>query len=247
MNMFFPAAMAIIVWVIISGLVFVSHSFTFPFPRRDAGHPVLLRTNPVLRFGAGLLATGAFVLIATASTEAAMIASATPLFFLFLSFAWHQRNSKKRKALIIRDFPLLLDHLVLQIESGHSIQEALRSSAGLFTKICPIASGLRQLDEFMIVGRSLSEALKKFGEMLDAPETDVPLMAIIQAVQHGTPLGKILREQSKRIRENLILEGEQFANALSVKILIPLLFFIFPASFLVIFSPVVVALSGGLK
>ncbi len=246
MNMFLPATMAIIVWVVISGLVFVSYVFTFPFPRRDARHPSPFTTNLVLRFGAGMLATGTVVLIATSSDEAAMIASATPLFFLFLSFTWHQRNRKKRKVFIIRDFPLLLDHLVLQIESGHSIQEALRSSAELFTMTCPISSGLRQLDESMIVGRSLSEALKKFGEGLDTPETDVLLMAIIQAVQHGTPLGKILREQSKRIRENLVLEGEQFANSLSVKILIPLLFFIFPASFLVIFSPVVVALSRGL-
>jgi pilus assembly protein TadC len=45
------------------------------------------------------------------------------------------------------------------------------------------------------------------------------------------------------MREYLILDGEQFANTVSVKILIPLLFLIFPASFLVIFSPVIVSLS----
>jgi tight adherence protein C len=96
----------------------------------------------------------------------------------------------------------------------------------------------------MQVGSPIVKALEDFRLGLDTPEAETPISAISQAIQHGTPLVKILREQSKRMRENLILEGEQFANTISVKILIPLLFFIFPASFLVIFSPVIVSLSG---
>jgi tight adherence protein C len=60
-------------------------------------------------------------------------------------------------------------------------------------------------------------------------------------------MGVMLREQSARLREQMILEGEKFANTASIKILIPLLFFIFPAAFLVIFSPVIVSLAGHLK
>jgi tight adherence protein C len=102
------------------------------------------------------------------------------------------------------------------------------------------------MEESVQVGCPTDRALEKFRQWLDSPEAEAPITAISQAIAHGTPLGKVLREQSKRMREYLILDGEQFANTLSVKILIPLLFFIFPASFLVIFSPVIVSLSGRL-
>jgi tight adherence protein C len=85
--------------------------------------------------------------------------------------------------------------------------------------------------------------MEKFGQWLGISEAELAITAISQAIVHGTPLGKVLRDQSTRIREHLILSGEQFANTVSVKILIPLLFFIFPACFLVIFSPVIVSFS----
>jgi tight adherence protein C len=113
----------------------------------------------------------------------------------------------------------------------------------LFQNDSPLKVRLDELDNSMQVGCPIVKALEDFGKELSTPEAETPVLAISQAIKHGTPLVKILREQSKRMRENLILEGEQFANTVSVKILIPLLFFIFPASFLVIFSPVIVSLS----
>ena len=186
------------------------------------------------------------VLFATFSVETAAIVAAIPLLLWAVLFASRSKHRKKRRALITRELPLFLDYLVLQVESGHSIQQALRSASGLFLSGGPLHTGLHELDESMQVGCPISQALEKFGQWLDTSEADVPIMAISQAIGHGTPLGKVLREQSKRMREYLILDGEQFANTVSVKILIPLLFFIFPASFLVIFSPVIVSLSGRL-
>jgi tight adherence protein C len=92
------------------------------------------------------------------------------------------------------------------------------------------------------LGTSHSEALARLQERIGLPGSDAALEAIIQALTLGTPVERVLREQSKRMRENLILEGEQFANTLSVKLLAPLFLFILPASFLVILSPVIVAL-----
>jgi len=169
-----------------------------------------------------------------------------PLVLRAMSFSLEMKHRKKRRALIARDLPLLLDYLALQVGSGHSIQQALRSAVNLFSSDSPLRPGLQELDDSMQVGSTIAQALEKFGRWLDNSEADAPISAISQAIQHGTPLGKVLRGQSKRMREFLILEGEQFANMLSVKILIPLLFFIFPASFLVIFSPVIVSLSGKL-
>jgi tight adherence protein C len=139
-----------------------------------------------------------------------------------------------------------LDYLVLQVEAAHSVQQALRTASGLFINTSFLHKALRDMDDSMRVGSTLTEALTELKEQLDTPAADIPIQAISQAIRNGTPLGKILREQSKSMRADMILNGEHFANILSVKILIPLLFFIFPASFLVIFSPVIVSLAGRL-
>jgi len=203
-------------------------------------------TKRIYRSFAGILLTGILVLGATSSLESALIATAIPPFLCAVLFVWRSKHRKKRRINITKELPLLLDYLVLQVESGHSIQQALRSASRLFLSGGPLHTGLLELDESMQAGCSIGQALEKFGQWLDTSEADVPIMAISQALKHGTPLGKVLREQSRRMREYLILHGEQFANTVSVKILLPLLFFIFPASFLVIFSPVIVSLSGRL-
>ena len=200
----------------------------------------------ILRSVVSVWVIGIMTMITTSSLQTAVVITAIPAIFCIAFLFSHSRYKKKRQFLIARELPLLLDYMVLQVESGHSIQQALRSASGLFIDGGPLYSGLNELEESIQVGCSIDQALDKLGRWLDTSEAEAPIMAISQAIQHGTPLGKVLREQSKRMREFLILEGEQFANTVSVKILIPLLFFIFPASFLVIFSPVIVSLSGGL-
>jgi len=237
------ALITIAVGILMIGLSYIFFNPTFTSPPEEFNDTLTEKGKRTVRLLAGILGTGMPALLITSSVEAAAIVAAIPPFLWALISASRSKHRKKRRAIITKELPLLLDYLVLQVESGHSIQQALRSASGLFLIGGPLHTGLRELDESMQVGCSIGQSLGKFGQRLDSPDADVPIMAISQAIQHGTPLGKALREQSKRMRESLILDGEQFANTVSVKILIPLLFFIFPASFLVIFSPVIVSLS----
>jgi tight adherence protein C len=240
-----------IIWISVTiavGIVMTCLSHIFLNPIFKSSPEAQNRTLPgdvkrIYSSLAGLSITGLLVLVTTSSVKTAAAVGAIPPFLWAVLFTWHSQLRKKRRALIARELPLLLDYLVLHVESGHSIQQALRSASGLFSEGAPLHTGLLELEESVQIGCPTDQALEKFGQWLDAPEADVPIMAISQAIGHGTPLGKVLREQSKRMREYLILDGEQFANTVSVKILIPLLFLIFPASFLVIFSPVIVSLS----
>lgn len=203
-------------------------------------------TNRIYKPVFAVVTIGLLTLAVTSSTIAAVLTGAIPPLLCILKVLFNAELCRKRRNIIVRELPLFLDYLVLQVESGHSIQQAIRSAQQLFTIGSPLSLKLQELNDSIQVGCSISQALEQFRRALDTPEAETPILAIAQAIQHGTPLVKILREQSKRMRENLILKGEQFANAVSVKILIPLLFFIFPASFLVIFSPVIVSLSGRL-
>jgi tight adherence protein C len=195
---------------------------------------------------AGLLSIGTLSFITTTSVETVALTIGIPLMYLVLKVLVNSKYRKKRQAIIGKEFPLLLDYLVFQVESGHSIQQALQSASRLFASSSYLHHELRELNDSISFGLPTLPALEQFRQKLDTDVAAVSTMAIIQAIRHGTPLGKILREQSKRMRDDLVLQGEQFANTVSVRILIPLLIFIFPASFLVIFSPVIVSLSGGL-
>ena len=183
-------------------------------------------------------------ILTSRSLEIAVLSSVVTLSgWALLQFHKHRRAAVRRAA-IRRDLPMLLDYLVLQVESGHSLLSAMRSAPSLFKPSAPLWQGLAELDRNLKVGDTVQGALEKTSRFMDSPEAEVPFQAISSALRHGTPLGSVLREQSVRMREFMILEGEQFANTASIKILIPLLFFIFPAAFLVIFSPVIVSLAG---
>jgi tight adherence protein C len=150
---------------------------------------------------------------------------------------------KTRLNVISRELPLLLDFLVLQVESGHSILQAFKFASVLFPESSPVNLGLMKFQEKIQFGTSVQTALEELGSFLGTTGAETALLTISQAIKHGTPLGKVLRKQANRMSEQLVVEGEKFANTLSVRLLIPLLFFIFPASFIVIFSPVIVSLT----
>jgi tight adherence protein C len=152
-----------------------------------------------------------------------------------------RRNT--RRIVITRELPLLLDFLVMQVESGHSILQAFRFSFVLFPEHSPVHSGLLKFEENVKLGASVQAALEEMGCFLNTTGSKTALLTISLAMKYGTPIGEVLRNQANRMREQLVIEGEKFANTLSIKLLIPLLFFIFPASFLVIFSPVIVSLT----
>ena len=227
-------------------MIVLSCYLLYPFFRKAPDTLTYQRSENFSGLFKSLLAVFALallILIGTFSIKTAIIAcTIPPLLWSFAVFS-NLKASKKLRKITAKELPLLLDYLVLQVESGHSVQQAIRSASGLFPNDSPLRFRINELDNSMQVGCPIVKALEDFRYGLDTPEAETPILAISQAIQHGTPLVKILREQSKRMRENLILEGEQFANTISVKILIPLLFFIFPASFLVIFSPVMVSLS----
>jgi len=203
-------------------------------------HSTTMMTLPVV-----LLATSGSLL--SASIKTGLVISL--ILFLATILERHMKYSrmKIRRTVIDRKLPLLLDFLVLQIESGHSILQAFKSSCALFKENSPVYNGLMKFQEEIRLGSSVKAAIEELAAYLDTTCSEAALLTISQAIKHGTPLGEILRDQSNRMREHLLIEGEKFANTLSVKLLIPLIFFIFPASFLVIFCPVIVSLNGILQ
>ena len=75
-----------------------------------------------------------------------------------------------------------------------------------------------------------------------------PLVAVlVTADQMGSPLGAVLRVQSELIRTQRFQLAEKRGAAASQKLLFPLIFFIMPAVFIMIFGPVILGFLGGSK
>jgi len=157
---------------------------------------------------------------------------------LLIIFRKHRKITTARK--IRNDFPILLDTLVLGIGAGQTLMSAFLIAQRTLPENSPLKADINKLATDQEVGLSQVESIKNLKARLNDPQSDIFLDALIQANKLGTPIAKILREQSDRLRVFLLLEGEQHANTLSIKLLIPLLIFIFPASFLVILSPIII-------
>ena len=83
--------------------------------------------------------------------------------------------------------------------------------------------------------------------MVDLPALTSFVQALVHADRMGTPLGKVLRILSTQLRIERSQRAEKLANEAPVKLLLPLVLFIFPTLFLMLFGPLGhhVLLDGG--
>jgi tight adherence protein C len=161
---------------------------------------------------------------------------------------WLGRQISKRQAAIRRGLPDVLDLLVICIEAGLSLDQATARTAEELKKAQPALS-----DEFGIValeqraGRARSEAWKHLAERTDVDVVRNLVSMLVQAEQFGTSIGKTLRVHSDTLRTKRVQEIEEKAAKLSVKLLFPLVLFIFPALFVVVLGPAAIIMSESFK
>ncbi len=99
-------------------------------------------------------------------------------------------------------------------------------------------------DEFAVtlrelkLGKTREEALRNLAARVDLMTLSTFVNALIQADKMGTPLGKILRILSTQMRTERSQRAEKLANETPVKMLFPLIVFIFPTVFIIIFAPI---------
>lgn len=138
------------------------------------------------------------------------------------------RQAYTRK--IVRELPTLLDFLTLGVEAGQNLTGAIRLT---LAKAPPGALRV----EFAKVIRDISaglprgDALYQMQERLDITEVTAMVSAMIQAERVGAPLAPILRDQAAQRRTERFLLAEKKAFEAPVKMLGPLVIFIFPCTF----------------
>jgi len=166
-----------------------------------------------------------------------MYAMALGVGFLGPDF-WLGNQIKKRQKEIRRALPDVLDLLVICIEAGQSLDQATGRTAIELAKAHPALC-----DEFKVLileqkaGRPRAETWKNLADRTDEETLRNLSAMVIQAEQFGTSIARTLRVHADGLRTQRVQSVEEQAAKTSVKLVFPLVLFIFPALFLVTIGP----------
>lgn len=179
-----------------------------------------------------------------------IVATVGGLAFLFpniwLMLARSQRAEKIRNGL-----PDSLDLLVVSVESGLALDAGLQRVSEEMHNVHPELSEEMQLATLETqVGVPRAEALEKMARRSGVAEMRSMVAVITQAERFGTSVAKALRTQADVLRVKRRLKAEERAQKTTVKLMLPLILFIFPSIFVVLVGPAALQLiktlgSGG--
>lgn len=151
---------------------------------------------------------------------------------------------KNKKEEIVRVFPETLDVLDLCIGAGLDFLSALRWIINK-SKSNPFTEQLALVLNEVQVGKSRTEALKDMAKRVKLPDINSFVRSLVQADRMGISIEEALRNLSEDTRINRFQRGERIAIKASLKILIPLLFFILPVILIVVAGPVIIKFTEG--
>jgi tight adherence protein C len=143
-----------------------------------------------------------------------------------------------RKMSMQRDLPDILDLLTVSVEAGLGFDGALAKLAEKM-KGALVEEFNRVLQEIRM-GLSRREALSAMGRRCDVPDVSLFTTSLVQADQLGVSIGNVLRVQSASIRDKRKQRAEEKAMKAPIKMMLPLVMFIFPTIFIVLLGPAVI-------
>jgi tight adherence protein C len=149
------------------------------------------------------------------------------------------RNRIARRQLSVRRaFPDALDLLLICVESGMSIEAALKKvSQEIVGQSIPLAEELTLTTAELSYLQERRQAFDNLAKRTDLEGVKAVCTALIQAERYGTPIGTALRVLSQEIRDMRMAEAEKKAAGLPPKLTVPMILFFLPVLFVVILGP----------
>lgn len=221
-------------------------SATLALRLASAGNPLGLTPTEfaTLRGLAVVLALvigGSFAVVAQrAGTQVLLILLLSLGLGYFIPERWLNGRIAWRKNEILRALPNAVDLLNVSIEAGLGFDGAIARIVDKSTG--PLSDELLRVLREMRLGKTRVEALRDMAVRTDVPELSGFVAAVYQAEELGASLTTVLRVQGQMIRSKRRMRAREIAAKLPVKMLFPLIFFIFPSIFIVVIGPGVIQL-----
>lgn len=211
---------------------------------RSEAAPMMFQSLKVMGGLFGLFLGGGFALFTATTTMSALIRVgfiAGAFFFLPDIIVWFL--AKKRKESIFLGLPDALDLMVVCVEAGLGLDQAMRKVADEMKKSYRTISeefGICNLQ--MQVGRSRQQVLQELGTRSGVDDLRALASILIQADKFGSSIAQALRVQSEAMRTRRKQIAEEKAAQTAVKLIFPLVLFIFPGIFVVLVGPAAITM-----
>lgn len=146
-----------------------------------------------------------------------------------------RRRIARRRASMARDLPRILDLLVISVEAGLGLDQAL----GRVVRAVPgaLADEFGRLLTEVGAGVGRADALRGLAARCPVPELRSFTLAMVQAEAYGVSVGPLLRAQAEEIRTRHRQAAQMLAQKAPVKLLMPMVLCIFPALLVVVAGP----------
>ena len=163
-------------------------------------------------------------------------------FYLLPDFYLRRRTSRYQGQ-VCRSLPEALDLLVICVEAGLGIDQALlRVSQEVRHRHKALSEEFLQVNLEQRAGKPRGYAWKALAARMDIAELTSFVGMLAQADRFGTPIARALSEFAANLRERRRQNAEERAAKTSVKIIFPLVLFIFPSIFIVLLGPAVLTM-----
>ena len=176
------------------------------------------------------LAMVGLALVPLLPTGSAMMSTLAPLLLPVMGFmlpsARLKRAIRTRSEAIFKDLPDIVDMLAIAVEAGSGFVSALSIVCDNFAS--PLTDELTIALQEMQFGLSRHQALQALRDRLDIDVVRTLMLALLQADALGIPIGRVLKAQATEVRARRRAWAREKAAKLPVKIMFPLVLFIFP-------------------
>mgnify|MGYP001272039937 FL=1 len=162
----------------------------------------------------------------------------------FLPSLWIKDFKRRRDTEVMRTLPIYLEYLTMCVDAGLDLPGAMKQA---------VDKGPRgaMRNEFRVILRDISsgytraDALARFDERMALPEVTSLVSAVTQANKMGSSLFDTLQSQAEQRLDERFRRAEKMAMEAPVKLIVPLVIFIFPLTFIILLFPIVTRFYDG--
>lgn len=167
------------------------------------------------------------------SIEARLLTLGLPVLGFFYPDIWLKDRIKTRRASIEKQFPFLMDLLILSMKAGLNYSTSLAQTVDSLP-LGPVRDEFSRYLRELKAGKNRREALLGLAKRVEVPSVSNFVAALNQADETGGEIGEVLKAQATHRRVERFNLAEKKANQAPVKLLFPLVLFLFPVLFMII-------------